>query len=334
MSTPRRIDAKTIWLQVRTSLAHGLAADELDAMGLREQALLAPDAMVPAELVYEHLAQVERRSDIEAFVIDLARAHSISSMGVLGFAIKSAPTARAALTRLRRYQHLTNTLAAFDVIEHDAGATFVEQRFGPVTRGHLLATEVSLLTTIHMWRGLIAPALSPRMVYLRRDDVRVGAYEAFCGCPVATGAERGRFDFDPAWLDRPLASADPDMAAYFDHTLAQLERAARARPTVITEVRRTLARMLPEGPPSVATVAASLGLSARTLQRRLRAEGSSFANVLEQVRADLAPAYLDNPALSASEIAYLLGYAEAGSFSRAFRRWHGCPPDHYRRRRG
>ncbi|GAB4531597.1 MAG: AraC family transcriptional regulator [Haliangiales bacterium] len=334
MPEQRRIHAQTIWLQYQTSRDYGIDEAELAAIGLRGDALIAPDAMVPAELVYRHLELVASRVEIESFVVALARAHSVSSMGVLGFAIKSAASVRAALSRLRRYQHLTNTLAAFDVLEHTPRAVLVEQRFGPVSLGQLLATEVSLLTTVQIWRGLLGDEIAPSALYVRRDDVDTGPYQDFCRCPIYVGAERGRFEFDASWLDLPIASADADMAVYFDHTLDKMAQSSQQQPELVTAVRQVLARALPDGLPAVREVASAVGMSVRTLQRRLKAEGSSFASVVDQVRVDLATAYLENRALTISEVAYLLGYAEASSFSRAFRRWHGDSPEGYRQRAG
>jgi AraC-like DNA-binding protein len=326
----RRIHARTIWLQYEISLAHGLDEREIARLGLCQSDLAGPDATVPASLVYAHLELVAARTSFERFTIDLARRHTSSSLGLFGFALKSASHGRAALACMRRYQHVTNTLATFDVIEHDRGATFVEHRFGPVTPGHRLATEVSLLGAIQIWRELFHADFSPRSVHIRRAGADTAVYEQFCGCPVLGSAERGCYEFDPALFDRPLRTADADMAEYFDHVLAQRARATGDEPSVIGELRRQLAQKLPDGVPPMSETARLLGTSVRTLQRRLRAEGASFGSVLDHVRADLALAYLQNRNLTTAEIAYLLGYAEASSFSRAFRRWHGRTPEEHR----
>lgn len=326
----RRIHAKTIWLQREVSLEYGLGEDELIRLGLRREELSGPDAMVPAALVHAHLELVAARTSFERFTVELARRHNASSLGPLGFAIKSAATGEAALACFRRFQHVTNTLASFDVLEHDGGAVYVEHRFDAPTPGQRLATEVALLTAIQIWRQLMHGSFTPRVVHIRRSDADVSIYEEFCGCPVLGGAERGCFEFDPAVLARPLATADADMAEYFGWVLAEKERLAGGEPAVTGEVRRLLAQKLPAGVPGIAEVARAMGMSARTLQRRLHVEGTSFGDVLDHVRAALALAYLDNPGLTTAEVAYLLGYAEASSFSRAFRRWHGRAPEDHR----
>jgi AraC-like DNA-binding protein len=87
---------------------------------------------------------------------------------------------------------------------------------------------------------------------------------------------------------------------------------------------------LPSGSPTEEAIARTLAMSQRTLQRRLAREGTSFGGVLDTTRRDLAFHHLANPARQVSEIAYLLGFAEAASFNRAFRRWTGVTPSEYR----
>ena len=100
--------------------------------------------------------------------------------------------------------------------------------------------------------------------------------------------------------------------------------------TLSLQVRDRLVRMLPEGEPSAEQVASSLHLSLRSLQRRLAEEDSSYEQLLLQTREELARSYLQDPRHAISEIAYLLGYADASCFTRAFRRWTGMAPSVYR----
>jgi AraC-like DNA-binding protein len=98
---------------------------------------------------------------------------------------------------------------------------------------------------------------------------------------------------------------------------------------VVTQVREVLSRELPAAADQAA-VARKLGLSARTLQRRLAEAGTSFQDVLDEVRAGAARRLLRDPALAVSEVAFSLGYAELSSFYRAFRRWTGQTPIDWR----
>ena len=100
--------------------------------------------------------------------------------------------------------------------------------------------------------------------------------------------------------------------------------------SVGARVRELLAAQIREGEPEQAQLARSLGMSERTLQRRLRDEGLAFAALVDKVRTELAELYLSDPKLAVFEVAFLLGYSEPSAFNRAFRRWTGQSPSQFR----
>ena len=89
-------------------------------------------------------------------------------------------------------------------------------------------------------------------------------------------------------------------------------------------------RMLPDGSPKAAQVARALGMSKRTLSRRLQEQGITYRDLVDKLRASLAKCYLKDRNLRMSEIAYLLGYSDLSAFDHAFRRWTGKPPSKFR----
>jgi AraC-like DNA-binding protein len=95
-------------------------------------------------------------------------------------------------------------------------------------------------------------------------------------------------------------------------------------------VENTLPQLLPHGKASASKVAQRLGMSARTLARKLNAEGMAFVGILDQLRSALARRYLSERALPISEISWLLGYSEVSSFTHAFKRWTGKTPRQFR----
>ena len=100
--------------------------------------------------------------------------------------------------------------------------------------------------------------------------------------------------------------------------------------TVSSQVKLRVVDTLPAGPVSEADVANALFMSTRSLQRRLRDEGTTFKQLLDDTRSELAIRYLDAPQHSVTEVTYLLGFSDPSNFARAFRRWHGVSPSHYR----
>jgi AraC-like DNA-binding protein len=142
---------------------------------------------------------------------------------------------------------------------------------------------------------------------------------------VAFGATDSGVAFEPQALDRPLVTADPKLAA----TIAELAPPSRVEDLASAVAAHVRAR-LPE-PTTADDAAALMHVSARTLQRRLEADGTSFTAVVDATREALARELLADPALPLGEISYRLGFADAATFSRAFKRWTGTAPGRFRR---
>ncbi|MDX1486779.1 MAG: helix-turn-helix transcriptional regulator, partial [Acidiferrobacterales bacterium] len=135
--------------------------------------------------------------------------------------------------------------------------------------------------------------------------------------------------FDSKALLTPLPTANAELARANDKVitdyLARFERGSVRR-----QVEMKLLEQLSSGHASQASVASALHMSLRTLQRRLRAEGTSYKELLEQTRRDLAARYMKESYLSVGEVTFLLGFSEPANFARAFKRWHGVTPTEYR----
>jgi len=150
-------------------------------------------------------------------------------------------------------------------------------------------------------------------------------------CPVQFDQPDNALVFPRRLLAAPLSQADAQVRgmldAYADRLLAELNQGHG----VLDRARLELARQLPEQGPDLEAIAAALALTPRTLQRRLREGGLSFSQLVDETRQQLALHYLRDPALELAEIAFLVGFSEAGSLARAFRRWTGTSPGEYRR---
>jgi AraC-like DNA-binding protein len=147
------------------------------------------------------------------------------------------------------------------------------------------------------------------------------------------GAERTQLVMPRAALAASLAPADPAPLAILDRAAGELAQQAQADPPMTGRVRRALHEALRDDDAQVEAVAKQLGLAVRSLQRRLKDEGTSFQAVREDVRRTLAQRYLDD-GLSSAEISFLLGFSEPGALARAFKRWTGLTPAESRARPG
>ena len=132
-------------------------------------------------------------------------------------------------------------------------------------------------------------------------------------------------------LSLPMRSADPHLLALLTRLGDELLAARSSGKTPLrSRVERLVLDGLPKGAPEAARLARALGLSERTLARQLSAEGTSYQQIVNELRRDTAKSYLSDPALSIGQVAYLLGYSEQSAFTTAFRRWTGESPRTYR----
>jgi len=138
--------------------------------------------------------------------------------------------------------------------------------------------------------------------------------------------------FDREAAEKPLVTANRELAAANDRIavdyLARLQR-----DDLLSRVKVAVLDHLPSGAPSDEDVARALHLSTRTLQRKLRDQGTTFSDTVGAVRRELAEAYVRDRTLTLTEIGYLLGFGDTSSFSRAFKRWTGAAPSSYRAQR-
>ena len=142
---------------------------------------------------------------------------------------------------------------------------------------------------------------------------------------------RSEFDFPASSLEVPLLRADSSMAAFFDRSIQALLERTHSDRSLVHALKRALIDGLSSGDCSIERAAKGLGASGRTLRRRLREEGLSFREVLDDVRCELAKRHLEERRLTLGELAFVLGYSQPAPFHRAFRRWTGMTPDAYRK---
>jgi AraC-like DNA-binding protein len=149
----------------------------------------------------------------------------------------------------------------------------------------------------------------------------------FLGCDVEFGADTDEVAFPGTVKQMPVVSADP----YLNKLLIKYCEEARShreagRLTFRVAVENAIAPLLPHGRAKADEIARQLGMSLRTLERRLESEGLTFAGILSELRADLAKRYLREEDLPISKIAWLLGYHDVSAFTHAFKRWTGKTP--------
>ncbi len=170
----------------------------------------------------------------------------------------------------------------------------------------------------------------PKRVEFQRPESHRKMYESHFQCPVKFGARDNVIVFDRADVDQPFLTHNTELLALVAPQLESELTQQLAQKSLSEQVKGIVKKLLAGRRPALGDVARELRLSARTLQRRLTADGAKFQQLMEEARRELAQHYLLHSSLELNETAYLLGYEDANSFFRAFHQWEGTSPGEWR----
>ncbi len=320
-------------------LLPALAAAGEDPRPLLASLGVDPDAEVgtgkPPEAIAMALLRHGMREHGEGFAVDAGGALSLSELGVYGYACITAPDIRTAIDRALRYRRLVFGNDDYSWVP-EAGGMALVRRPPPGDPDALEVrglVELGFSQHVSALRELLDGQLPPLTLELAHDPPgdRSSHRRVFGREPIF-GAHRHALHLPEALLDWSTRHGHPGLASYFEERAeAALAKAPRKAPYT-RRVESMLARGMTDGAPTMAEVARRLGLSARTLARRLASEGTRYQDLLDGVRRELALDHLAHTELGLAEIAYLLGFSEPSAFSRAVKRWTGRTPAAVRRR--
>jgi AraC-like DNA-binding protein len=280
-------------------------------------------------------AELVRLTNDPTIALRMAAAIPPGAFGIVEYLCRTAPTLEAALRQWVRYLNLLDDAVEIGlVVEGDAAYLRVlAESEAPAPASH----ELCFALVHHHARTLSAEPFRPLAVDLAHpvpggDTKNVKAYEAWFDAPVRFGAKETQLVIPKGALDAKLVTADATLFGILARAADELQSKTASDAVLTAQVKRALQKALRDGETEIEPVAKRLGLSARSLQRRLKDEGTSFQAVREDTRRDLARHYLDLD-LSISEISFLLGFSEPSAFFRAFKRWTGTTPIESRKER-
>jgi AraC-like DNA-binding protein len=257
---------------------------------------------------------------------------SAKTVHVVGFAARNSRTLGDCYTRTVRFARLTNEGSEIDLrMEGDRARMCVGPLPGlPVwPRCYAEMAISAYLTTGRNWTGIDFAPLGATFQHPAPDDV--SEYIRLFGDNVRFGAAKNELLLSASVLELPLREHDPALGDYLEARARVLLESLSVGESFENDVRSKIDAELANGAPSLDAVARQLGMSARTLQRRLATKGMSFADLANDVRRKTALSLIVRDELSVYEVAALTGYQDAPSFRAAFVRWTGMTPREYRR---
>ena len=190
--------------------------------------------------------------------------------------------------------------------------------------------DLAFTALLELGRRASGQRIVPLRVDLARPAAEEGPWERYFGCSIRYGADQDALVISTADLDLPFPGHNPEMLAILTPALAASLGELEAGSSVSEQIKVVIKRRIASGRPEIADIARELGVSERTLQRRVTDEGVTFRRLLTDARQELSHQLLGDPTAEVEEIAYLLGYQDTGSFYRAFRDWEGVTPGRWR----
>ncbi len=332
------LDAPTQSLLGLRALAEELAAEDVSIAelfartGVHPRQLEDPYACISPRqrlAIYRNARVLAHRSDVGLLAGARQR---ISDFGIYGYAMISSSTFGEALKFSVEHVAMAGPVV-MQISLRVEDNTAILRSDGVQSLGDLLPFVAefwrSSMTAL-FGRVLEAPFPTKRMVFTFPAPPHWREYGRMFNCPIDFGSDTMEWHFDASVLDRPCPNANP-ITARMCRQLCERSMAESPGGTELTRQIRSACLNNPDRFPTAEEVAELLGLSLRTLHRRLARDGLSYQSVLDSMRRRVATEFLENTHLSMDQVAERVGFADATSFRKAFRKWTGHSPTHYRR---
>ncbi len=270
------------------------------------------------------------------FGLHVGQRMRLSTFAGYGLVLCTCKDFRAAAAQTLRFEGLAHDLGRSEIVEQGGVAHYRWHSpwLGEPGARHLAESVLVGIQTFANWlAGADLPVFEVAFTHAAPPEVDMAEYRRVLKVPVRFDAEVTEAQFPAQVLDAPVPNADPSLfpalARTAEERLAAREREAQA-PLIVQQVRDRIRAQLMHDRARLPEVAEALGMTTRTLQRKLGEAGASFSALLDAIRQELVAQYLRDDSLSLTEIAFLLGFGEQSNFSHAFRAWFGTTPAAWR----
>ncbi len=288
------------------------------------------DGLVSFNAVGRLIVDCARVTGCGHFAMLLGARANVGSLGLVGAAMRHSATVGTALATLEAHLGIQNRGAVPRLDVSGDLAVLSHLPYEPGTIGASFNSEGAIATAVSVLRELAGAQWAPIEVLLPRvAPPQLGPYWRFFRAPVRFDQEIAAIVFPASFLATPIPGANPDVLRELMVQIRFLE--ADSDRSISDRLRRMLRKQFVQSPCTVDRIAHSLDMNRRTLNRRLKAEGTSVRKLAGEVRFEIARQLMAETGLGLSAIAAVLDFSEPAAFNHAFRRWAGCTPSEWRR---
>jgi len=308
----------------------------LQGSGIEEAGLQSPSTRISYAQVSTVFRNALRLARDPAIALRAGARMHVTAYGIWGYALLSSRTCAEMLEFAVKYRRVIGPMAdmAYDHLVDPALCGFeVVLTPDPGDALYRFAIEFTYAAHLTISRDIYGEAFNfsaVQVAYPEPGPAHAQACRAFFRCPVHFGQPRNALHFDAAWSTRPPSTHDPITHAMTREMCQQFLSDLTVAGGTAARVRQALVEQMPWRFPSIESMARELAMEPRTLRRRLEVQGTSYRQLLAEVRRALAIEYLQRTRMTTEEIASRLGYSDAANFRHAFARWTGKSPHEYR----
>ena len=274
---------------------------------------------------------VEETGD-DGFGLGVAHHVVPTTFHALTFAHQASSTLREILERTIRFSEIISTAAKLELVETETEIKVYLRHPDP---NDLQPTDQAIDAFASLGASALDDLLHSKVrvlkaIYFRRSPpTSPEQFHKHFRCNIIFDAPENEFIFSNEFMDTPIPTANPEIARMNEQLLTDY-LAKLKKDDIVNAVLKKIAEIMPTAEPSQEKISAELGMSTRSLHRKLKEKGVSYKTILDDTRKHLALQLIKQTDLSITEISYQLGFYDSSSFSRSFKRWSGLSPSHYR----
>lgn len=303
-------------------------------VGVDPKALEDPDGRVPAEAMVRIWDLVATHTKDPNLGLSVGKMLGEAGATLAGHLVRASRTVGEGLERVLQFYRVLNDVHPPRYVVGESTASFAVRTKGTEIRVPRHGMEFAFAWLTFLARKATGRELAPVRVRFEHSAPKdLSALNEVFRCPLAFDEDENEIVMSREDWATPTLGPDDDLLAMLEHAARKLLAQLPQAPSVAGRVRAALVPLLPSGDANVETVARALDLVPRTLQRYLGSEGTTFAEILETTRRQLAEAHLADGVHSIAEIALLVGFSDQTAFHKAFVRWNGVTPGEYRKAR-
>ncbi len=335
MSLANSISAAVVFGLIETVRGLGKPVEALYArVGLDPAAPPAAEQHVAAQSYLALWDQVHHLVQDCAFPVRVGSQFQIEALEAFGFLAMSCETLRDAYERTVRFRALYNVGSRWELSIREERMRMVWLPWRVAVRSELAFRSVNEYEVAEMLasiRQLTCKHLIPdRIAFRHRSPKDTSVHRELLGRQPEFEADFDGFEAGAAWLAEPIRTKNVRLREYFERQCGLAQQAFASDPPFSAQVRQRLIASMDGRLPDMQSVARTLGVSPRSLHRRLADEGTRWNELLDEVRQEFAKSYLRRPKLSVGEVGHLIGFTDSSAFFKAFRRWTDSTPSEYR----